>query len=205
MDWIQKNKDIFATHTFSRRTMKTEYARLGIKEEYRDKIMYAKQYPIAESKRLHMINYTIENEKNGFWYKILQSQHCIPYTMVPKKNKQGIVTRMRPAFDGRIVNQYCRLMQCMMPTLQDFRNLHQIRGLTTMMDIKNCFDCIPLHPADRKYAVCLTPMGLYSMTCLTYGWMNAAPEAQKRMNRLAMYITNCLAYIDDIQINVRSR
>ena len=107
---------------------------------------------------------------------------------------------MRPAFDGRIVNQYCRLMQCMMPTLQDFRNLHQIRGLTTMMDIKNCFDCIPLHPADRKYAVCLTPMGLYSMTCLTYGWMNAAPEAQKRMNRLAMYITNCLAYIDDIQI-----
>ena len=200
MDWVRKNKDIFATHTFSRKTMKTEYARLGIKEEYRDKIMYAKQYPISESKRLHMINYTIENEKNGFWYKISQSQHCIPYTMVPKKNKQGIVTRMRPAFDGRIVNQYCRLMQCMMPTLQDFRNLHQTRGLTTMMDIKNCFDCIPLHPADRKYAVCLTPMGLYSMTCLTYGWMNAAPEAQKRMNRLAMYITNCLAYIDDIQI-----
>ena len=30
--------------------------------------------------------------------------------------------------------------------------------------------------------------------------MNAAPEAQKRMNKLAMYITNCLAYIDDIQI-----
>ena len=200
MEWLNNNRDIFATHTYSRRTMFTEHARLGIKPEHRDKIMYCPQYPISAEKRIHMINYTLINEKNGFWYKIPRSQHGIPYLMVPKKSASGVILRYRPAFDARIVNQYCKLMQCMMPTFQDFRNLHQKRGLTTLADIKNFFDCIPLHWKDRKYAVCFTPIGIYCMTCLTYGFMNAAPEAQKRTNLLAFDVGNTLAYIDDIQI-----
>jgi len=200
MIWLNNNRDIFATHTYSRRTMYTEPARLGIKPEHRDKIMYCPQYPISAEKRIHMINYTLINEDNGFWYKIPRSQHGIPYLMVPKRNANGTILRYRPAFDARIVNQYCKLMQCSMPTFQDFRNLHQKRGLTTLADIKNYFDCIPLHWRDRKYAVCFTPIGIYCMTCMTYGFMNAAPEAQKRTNLLAFYVGNTLAYIDDIQI-----
>ena len=200
IQWLKENKRIFATHTFSRRTMKTEYGRLGIKLENRDKIMFAPQYPISATKRIHMINWVLINEKNGFHYRIPQSQHSTPYLMVPKRNKQGVITRYRPAFDGRLVNQYCELMQCTMPTLTDFRNLHQLRGLTTMLDIKNYFDCIPLHPLDRKYAVCHTPLGFYMMRCMTYGWMNSAPEGQKRTNRYALHIGNCLAYIDDLQV-----
>ena len=38
------------------------------------------------------------------------------------------------------------------------------------------------------------------MLCMTYGFMNAAPEAQRRTNHLAMFVKNSLAYIDDIQI-----
>ena len=197
--WIKRNKDIFATHTYSRRTMTVPFARLGIKPEHRDKTMYARQYPISEEKRLHMINYTIINEKNGFWKRIDFSLNCIPYTMVPKK-KEGVIVRYRPAFDGRVVNQWCELMPANMPLLKDFTDLHSIKGLVTMADIKNCFDCIPLHPLDRKFAVASTPLGLYQMSCLTYGWMNAAPEAQKIMNQVALYVKYCLAYIDDICI-----
>ena len=87
-----------------------------------------------------------------------------------------------------------------MPTIQDFRNLHQIIGLTTVLDLKNFFDCIPLHPADRKYAVTLSPLGKRRMFHITYGWMNAAPEAQDRTNDLALFMDLCLAYIDDIVI-----
>ena len=199
MKWMHNNKDIFATHTYSRRTMNVPPARLGIKPEHRDKIMFARQYPISAEKRLHMINYTIINEKNGFWHPIKFSLNCIPYTMVPKK-KGGIVVRWRPAFDGRIVNQYCQLMVANMPTLQDFKELHSRRGLTTVADLKNFFDCIPLHKLDRKYAVASTPLGLFMMTCLTYGWMNAAPIAQKITNQMALHIGDCLAYIDDICI-----
>ena len=199
MAWINRNREIFATHTFSRKTMTVPYARLGIKEEHRNKTMYAPQYPINREKRIDMINYTIKNRENGFWEPIQHSLNCVPYTMVPKK-KDGIVIRYRPAFDGRVVNQWCELMMSNMPTLKDFRDLHSIKGLTTMCDVKNCFDCIPLHPDDRKYAVAHTPLGLYRMNCLTYGWMNAAPEAQKIMNQVALHIGNALAYIDDICI-----
>ena len=199
MKWIERNRKIFATKTFSRKTMTVPFARLGIKEEHRTKTMFAPQYPISSEKRIDMINYTIKNEANGFWEPIGHSLNCVPYTMVPKK-KDGVVIRFRPAFDGRVVNQWCQLMASNMPTLKDFRDLHSIKGLTTMCDVKNCFDCIPLHPDDRKFAVAHTPLGLYRMNCLTYGWMNAAPEAQKIMNQVALHIGNALAYIDDICI-----
>ena len=194
---IEEFKDVFATHVFSRVTMKVPPARLGIRPEYRHKTMYAPQYPINEIKRGYMINYTEENVKNGFWHKIKHSLHCVPYTMVPKK-RHGVILRYRPAFDGRPVNKYCELMDSNMPTLKDFDDLHSIKGFSTMADVKNCFDCIPLHKDDQKYAVAMTPLGLFQMTCLTYGWMNAAPNAQRIMNQLAIHVTYTLAYIDDI-------
>ena len=195
--WISKNLDIFAKKQFDRKTMTVPPARLGINEDEREQTMYAPQYPINEMKRLYMINYTLLNEENKFWKKIEYSLHCIPYTMIPKK-KNGVIYLYRPAFDARIVNQHCTLMPIIMPTLKDFRELHAIPGLTTMADIKNCFDCIPLDKRDWKYAVAHTPLGLYMMMHLTYGFMNSAPEAQKIVNQMAIHIGDCLIYIDDI-------
>ena len=135
---IKKYQCVFATHEFSRKTMNVPPMRLGIKPEHRDKIMYAPQYPINPIQRLHMINYTKLNHSNGFWRPIWTSIHCVPYTMVPKK-RHGVIYRYRPAFDGRVVNQYCELMDSHMPTQQDFDNLFSIYGFTTMADVKNFF------------------------------------------------------------------
>ena len=55
------------------------------------------------------------------------SHHGMPYLMVAKRNSNGTILRYRQAFDARIVNRYCELIQCNMPTFQDFRNLHQKR------------------------------------------------------------------------------
>ena len=55
--------------------MNTTSAKLGIKPEHRDKIMYCPQYPISAEKRIHMISFTLINEKNGFWYEIPRSHH----------------------------------------------------------------------------------------------------------------------------------
>ena len=195
----ETDNSIFAKTQFSRKTMNVTPARLGIKPEFRGRTMFAPQYPINAEKRKHMIRYTKLNEENNFWFKIKHSLHCVPYTMVPKR-KNGVIYRYRPAFDGRVVNQYCQLMDANMPTIKDIDDLHSIPGFVTCADVKNCFDCIPLDERDQKYAVCLTPLGLYRMRCLTYGWMNAAPEAQKIMNNLALHVGNTLAYIDDIAI-----
>ena len=199
IELVERYRHVFATHQFSRKTMNVPPARLGIRPEFRGKTMFAAQYPINAEKRKSMINYTIENEKNGFWHSIDYSLHCVPYTMVPKR-RHGVIYRYRPAFDGRVVNQYCELMEANMPTLKDIDDLHSIPGFVTCADVKNCFDCIPLDRRDWAYAVCMTPLGLYQMRCLTYGWMNAAPEAQKIMNNLALAVGNTLAYIDDIAI-----
>ena len=189
--------DVFAKHVYSRRTMKVEPVRLGIMPQYRKYQCYVPQYPMTQLKRDWMIVYTIENEKNGYWHRIPTSLHCIPYTMVPKK-KNGITVRYRPAFDGRIVNQYCELFQSNMPTMKDFDEFHSIKGLFTMADIKNMFDNIPLHPDDQAWSTVLTPLGLFRMTHLAYGWKNAATNAQAIMNIMAVLIRYMIAYIDDI-------
>ena len=199
MRCINNNWDCFAEWTFERHTLNVEPKHLGIDPKHRSKTMYAVPYPISALKRLSMINYTILNEENGFWKPVDVSLHCIPYTMVPKK-RNGVIYRYRPAFDGRVVNQYCILMNSNMPTIRDFRDLQSIRGFTTMADIKNFFDCIPLAIVDQKYACAMTPMGIYMMSCLTYGWMNAAPNAQNITNKLCLHMGLSLAYIDDIQL-----
>ena len=200
MKWKEEYKDIFAKRTFDRVTMNTKPARLGIDPQHRDKVMYAPQYPLSPLQRLYLINFTLENERNGFWYHVTRSLHCMPILMVPKRSKTGVLLRYRPAYDARVINKYCILMPCAIPTFLDFRNLHQQRGTTTMADIKNYFDCIPLAQPDQQYSSSLTPCGQFVMKCMTYGHKNAAPEAQTRTNDLAMHIGNSLAYVDDIQI-----
>jgi len=200
MKWIEKNRDIFAKRTYDRRTIKCEPARLGIAPEHRDKTMYAAQYPLSVLQRLYLINWTKENQENGFWFPVPRSRHCMPILLVPKRYSDGTIKLYRPAFDARIINKHCILMKCLIPTFQDFRSLHQQKGPTTMADLKNYFDCIPLNKQDWIYCTCLTPWGFYTMKHLTYGHKNAAPEAQKRTNDLALAIHNCLPYIDDLTI-----
>ena len=191
-------KNIFAKHTYDRRTMKVPPVSLGILPQYRHIQCYVPQYPMTPIKRAWMIAYTHENEKNGYWHKIDSSLHCIPYTMVAKKSKDGTILRYRPAFDGRVVNQYCELFRANMPTMKDFDEFHSVKGLFTMADIKNMFDNIPLDKRDQPWATVLTPMGLYRMTHLAYGWKNAATNAQAIMNKMAVSVGYCIAYIDDI-------
>ena len=198
---IDKYRDrIFAKRMYDRRTLFVKPVRLGIKEEHRDKVCYVPQYNIPPKQRQFMINYTWHNDLNGFWQACYDSTNCIPYTMVAKKDSAGKISRYRPAFDARVVNQYCELIPSNMPTIRDFDEFFARRGLITIADCKNYFDCIPLDERDQAWAVVLTPLGLRKMQHLTYGWMNAAPIAQNIMNQLSLSVGFMLGYIDDIAI-----
>ena len=108
-------KHLFAAHLFDRQTLKNvPPARLGVQPQFRDDICFIRQYNIAPLQRLHMIRYTQANDENGFWHKLRDSENCIPYTMVEKKD------RWRPAFDARGVNKWCLLKPSWMPTMRDF-------------------------------------------------------------------------------------
>ena len=201
LNLINEFRHLFAKQLFDRRTLKNvPPARLGVKTEYADDVCFIRQYNIPPLQRLHMIKYTQENDKNGFWYKLRDSENCIPYTMVAKKNKDGKVSRWRPAFDARGVNKWCTLKPTWMPTIRDFDEFFALKGLITIADCKNFFDCIPLHKDDQKWATVLTPLGLRRMQHLTYGWKNAAPIAQNIMNRLCLLVGWMLGFIDDMAI-----
>ena len=189
---------IWAKKTFDRRTMNVKPVHLGILPQFRHKTCYVPQYPLSIEKRKWYINYTIENQRNGFWKWVSQSMHCLPVTMVAKRNAQGLVTRYRPAMDCRKVNEFCELIPAHMPTIKDFDDLYSIKGLFTLLDLKNMFDCIPLAKRDQPWAVAMTPLGLFQMQHLTYGYKNAAALAQNIMNGVAMLVANTLIYIDDI-------
>ena len=198
---IKEYKDVFAKLLFERRTLRNiQPARLGVRPEHRDDICFVKQYNIPPLQRLHMIKYTEANDENQFWDKITGSLNCIPYTMVPKKNEKREIVRWRPAFDARGVNKWCNLIPCWMPTMRDFDEFFALKGLITIADCKNFFDCIPLAKEDQKWATVLTPLGLRRMKHLTYGWKNAAPIAQNIMNKLCLVVGWMLGYIDDIAI-----
>ena len=198
MNTLKEYSDIMAKYTYSRRTMKVQPARLGIKPEYRDRVCYASQYSLSAQQRLWVIDYTLKNEENGYWHKVSSTMHCMPIVMVPKKNQQGVIIRYRPAFDARIVNQYCELIPPKMPTLKDFDDIYMIKGLMTLADIKNMYDCIPLDPRDQPWATVMTPCGLYRMTHVAYGFKNAPSIAQRIMNMMAIHVGLVLVYIDDI-------
>ena len=54
--------DIFAETNYSRRTYNVKARKLGIKEKYRDKIFYVKQYPLNQEKRAAIMEYTYFNK-----------------------------------------------------------------------------------------------------------------------------------------------
>ena len=195
---VKEYSDIFAEHTYSRRTMKVAPARLGIIEKFRHITCFRAQYPLSVQKRLWMIEYTQENDINKYWTPVTRTLHCIPYLMIPKRNKDGKVIRYRPAFDARVVNQYLHLYPIHLPTMKDFDEIYSIKGLFTLMDMKNMFDCIPLHEADRPWSTVMTPMGIRRMDHLAYGFKNCPYFAQNIMNKLAMHVGLTLVYIDDI-------
>ena len=195
---VDEYEDVFAKFTYDRRTMKVEDARLGIKDEFRHITCFRAQYPLSVQKRLWMIEYTRKNDDNGYWEEVPQTLHCIPYLMIPKRNKEGKVIRYRPAFDARVVNQYLDLYPIHLPTMHDFDEIYSIKGLFTLMDMKNMFDCIPLHKDDRPWSTVMTPLGLRRMTHLAYGFKNCPYFAQNIVNKMAMSIGLTLVYIDDI-------
>ena len=199
-DLIDKYKDLcFATHIYSRRTLENvPIAELGIRDNQRNKKCYRPQYNLTQLQREYMIRYTQENDDNGFWEEVKTATHCMPYTMVAKKNSKGEIARYRPAFDGRMVNDLCDLIPSYMPTMRDFDDFFATKGLMTIADCKNYFDCIPLASKDWPWTVVLTPLGYRRMKHLAYGWKNAAPIAQNIMNDLCSSVGYMIGYIDDM-------
>ena len=192
-----KRNGMFAKYTCDRRTLNVEPCTLGIKPEHRNTTVRIEQYPLNRQKRIQMIGYTTECDKNGFWLKMDCSINNNTYTMILRAPDLSGHRRGRPVFDFRKLNSLCELIQSYMPTMRDFDEFFAQPGLITTFDFKNYFDCIPLAKSDWAFAVVSTPLGIRKMTHLSYGFKNAAPHAQRIMNELSSKVRHMIGYIDD--------
>ena len=197
---IEKNNDVIAKNMYDRRTLNVEPVRLNLKPECRDKRYNISQYPINEAKRIAVINETKHYDNNGFWIPCAASIHNTPYTVILKKPTANGFIRARMAFDARQINNDCILLDVNYPTPKDFDD-HYSRGyLTTTLDFKGFFDCIPVHPLDSDFLVVQTPLGLRKILHLSYGWKNSAANAQRITNLVCMEVGHMIGFIDDCSI-----
>ena len=200
MQSIQKNSDVIAKNMYDRRTLNVEPVRLNLKTECRDKRYNISQYPINQEKRIAVINETKHYDNNGFWIPCSTSIHNTPYTVILKKPTASGFVRARMAFDARQINNDCVLLDVNYPTPKDFDD-HYSRGyLTTVLDFKGFFDCIPVHPLDSDFLVVQTPLGLRKILHLSYGWKNSAANAQRITNLVCMEVGHMIGFIDDCSI-----
>ena len=78
-------------------------------------------------------------------------------------------------------------------------------GLYISVDIKNFFDCIPLHKNQRYFTTTKTPTGTYKHAYATYGHKNIAAVAQDITNEIIQELNDiapAIGFIDDITIKV---
>ena len=200
MKSIHKNSDVIAKNMYDRRTLNVEPVRLNLKPDCREKRYNISQYPINQEKRIAVINETKHYDNNGFWIPCSTSIHNTPYTVILKKPTANGYIRARMAFDARQINNDCVLLDVNYPTPKDFDD-HYSRGyLTTMLDFKGFFDCIPVHPLDSDFLVVQTPLGLRKILHLSYGWKNSAANAQRITNLVCMEVGHMIGFIDDCSI-----
>ena len=139
-------------------------------------------------------------DNNGFWIPCNASIHNTPYTVILKKPTADGFIRARMAFDARQINNDCVLLDANYPTPRDFDD-HYSRGLlTTTLDFKGYFDCIPVHSSDSEFLIVQTPLGLRKILHLSYGWKNSAANAQQITNMVCMEVGHMIGFIDDCSV-----
>ena len=197
---IEKNIDVIAKNMYDRRTLRVQPVRLNLKPDCRKNRYNIPQYPINQDKRIAVINETIQYDNNGFWIPCNASIHNTPYTVILKKPTADGFVRARMAFDARQVNNDCTLLDANYPTPKDFDDHYSQGLLTTTLDFKGFFDCIPVHPADSEFLVVQTPLGLRRILHLSYGWKNSAANAQRITNMVCIEVGHMIGFIDDCSI-----
>ena len=187
--------DIFAKHQFQLGTVKNFEFKIDLKDESKGEQIFVPQYHLAGDKRLVVIYSAMKNQENGLYIPDDHSIHNVPILVVPRKDG-----RYRLAYDLRLLNSHTKEIKSNIPTYNWLFELLQGRGLFTVSDIKNYFECILTRARDRILVPITTPIGRFLLTRGTYGFKNIAAYAQQVSDRLMQALGRAGAFIDDMFI-----
>lgn len=120
-----------------------------------------------------------------------------PVIVVPKSDGSK-----RMCVDYRQVNSRVVKDGYPLPRIEDC--LHALRDspFLSIIDLKDAFHHIPLHPDARPISAFVTKDGLFEWNVMTFGHTNAPGTFQRYINHVLRGLLNkkCIAYFDDIVV-----
>jgi hypothetical protein len=130
--------------------------------------------------------------------KISTSPYCARIVPVRKKNGE-----LRLCVDLRPLNARIDKQKYPFPVIEDCLARLGNKSVFTLLDLKDGFHQIKVHPEDTKYFAFATPDGQYEFTKLPFGYSEAPAEFQKRIVQVLQPLIRqdkVIVYIDDIVI-----
>lgn len=133
--------------------------------------------------------------------KIIQhstSPYCARVVPVQKRNG-----KVRLCVDLRPLNSRVSKQKYPFPLIEDCLLRISNKSVFTVLDMKDGFHQIKVHPEDSKYFAFATPDGQYEYTRLPFGYSESPAEFQKRLVNILQPLIRkdkVVVYIDDIMI-----
>lgn len=124
--------------------------------------------------------------------------------LVPVRKKND---SLRLCVDLRPLNDRVIKQKYPFPLIEDCLARLSNKSIFTLLDLKNGFHQIKLHPDYTKYFSFATPDGQFEYTRLPFGFCEAPAEFQKRLVQILQPLIRqdkMLVYIDDILIPTTS-
>lgn len=169
-----------------------------VKVNLKDESLYAyapHRFALAEKKEIRKI--TDELLARGI-IKQSVSPYCV--RIVPIRKKTGelrICVDLRPLNSRVIKQKYPFLL------IEDCLTHLASKSIFTLLDLKDGFHQIKVHPEHTKYFAFATPDGQYEYTRLPFAFCEAPAEFQKRVVQILQPLIRqdkVIVYIDDILI-----
>ena len=188
----EQHRSLFATHQSQRKIIPNYEFKIDLLDSAPPRI-FIPQYPLSESQRLTVIKQTQQNIKSGLFIPNRTSVHNVPMIVISKKGG-----RQRLAYALQLLNKWTKSIPSYIPTYQYIFEKIRGRGLYSVTDLKNFFECIKLRKSDQHLVHVTTPLGEYNLTAGTYGYKNISAMAQDISNSIVRPFPNAVAFVDDI-------
>jgi len=151
----------------------------------------------AHAERMELREITDDLLKRGI-IKPSVSPYCARVISVRKRNG-----KLRLCVDLRPLNNRIEKQKYPFPIIEDCLLRLANKSVFTLLDLKDSFHQIKVHPDSTKYFAFATPDSQFEYPCLPFGYSEAPAEFQKRLIQILQPLIRndeVIVYIDDVLI-----
>ena len=132
------------------------------------------------------------------WVANGRAESCRRHPSFPIKKKNGT---WRGVIDLKGLNSQCEEDAHALPRIEDLLVKQAKASCFTVMDLKDAFHQMPVHPDSRRYTGTDSPIGMLQWRVLPMGWKNGVAFCQRNIETALRPVEDTTSvYIDDLLI-----